>query len=76
MGNFDETHIRVLRKNKQRSKTFKYVYIRSVKESLKHIPLAVNSLLENRVKIIIHLSVVGECPVVFQYIFWLSLRLF
>ena len=45
MGNFNDTPIWVVRKNKQRSKTFKYVYIRSTKEVLKHIPLAVNSLL-------------------------------
>ena len=42
---------------------------------LKHIPLAVNSLKENKIKVIIHLSAVGECPVVL-YIFWLCLRLF
>ena len=34
----------VVRKNKQRGKTFKYVYIKSAKELLKHIPLTVNSL--------------------------------
>ena len=32
---------RVIRKNKQHSKMIKYVYIRSVKELLKHIPLVV-----------------------------------
>ena len=48
-------------------KTFKYIYIRSAKELLKYIPLMVNSLLENQVKIIIQLSVVGECSVVFLY---------
>ena len=34
----------VVRKNKQRGKTFKYVYIRSAKELLKHIPLVINCL--------------------------------
>ena len=43
-GKFNDTLIWVVRKNKQRSKTFKYVYIRSAKELLKHIPLAINSL--------------------------------
>ena len=62
-GKFNDTPIW----NKQRGKTFKYVFIRSAKELLNHIPLAVNS----QVKIIIHLSVIDECPVVFLYIFWL-----
>ena len=44
MGNFYDTPIWVVRKNKQRSKTFKYVYTRSAKELLKHISLAVYSL--------------------------------
>ena len=44
MGNFNDTSIWVVIKNMQRGKTFKYVYIRSAKELLKHIPLAVNSL--------------------------------
>ena len=34
----------VVRKNKQSGKTFKYVYVSSVKELLKHIPSAVNSI--------------------------------
>ena len=76
MRNFNDTPIWVVRKNKQCDKTFKYVYIRSTKELLNHIPLAVNSLKENKVKTIIYLSVVGECPVVFFYIYWLCLRLF
>ena len=44
MRNFNDTPIWVVRKNKQRGKTFKYVYIRSKKELLKHILLAVSSL--------------------------------
>ena len=44
MGNFNDTPIWVIKKNKQRGKMFKYIYIRSMKELLKHIPLAVNSL--------------------------------
>ena len=44
MGNFNDTPIWVVRKNKQRSNTFKYVYVRSAKELLKHIPLAVYNL--------------------------------
>ena len=75
-GKFNDTFIWVVRKNKQHGKMFKYVYVRSVKELLKHISLAVNNLLENKAEIIIHLSVVGECPVVFLYSFWLCLRLF
>ena len=43
-GKFNDTPIWFIRKNKQRGKTLKYVYIRSAKELLKHIPLAVNSL--------------------------------
>ena len=43
-GKFNNIPLRVLRKDKQCGKTFKYVYIRSVKELLKHIPLAVSSL--------------------------------
>ncbi len=68
MGIFNDTRLWVVKKNKQRGKTFKYVYIRSAKEA--------NRLSENKVKIIIHFSVVSECPVVFLYIFWLCLRLF
>ena len=41
---FNDSPIWVVRENKQRGKTFKYVYIRSAKEMLKHIPLAVNRL--------------------------------
>ena len=44
MGNFSDTPIWVLRENKQRGKTFKYVYIRSMKELPKRILLAANSL--------------------------------
>ena len=78
MGNFNDnpTPIWVVKKNKQRGKTFKYVYIKSAKELLKQISFAVNSLEENKVEIITHLSVVGESPVVVLYIFWLCLRLF
>ena len=47
-GKFNDTRTWVVRKNKQQSKTFKYVYIRSVKELLKHIPLVVNSFKENQ----------------------------
>ena len=43
-GKFNDTSIWVVKKNKQRGKTFKYVHIRSAKELQKHIPLAVNSL--------------------------------
>ena len=43
MGQFDDTPIWVVKRNKQRGKTFKYVDI-SAKELLNHIPLAVNSL--------------------------------
>ena len=42
-GKFNYTLIWVVRKNKQRGKTFKYVYFRNSKELLKHILLAVNS---------------------------------
>ena len=38
MGNFNNTLIWVVRKNKQHGKMFKYVHIRSAKELLKHIP--------------------------------------
>ena len=44
MEKFNDTPIWVVRKNEQHGKTFKYVYIRSAKELLKHNPLAVNSL--------------------------------
>ena len=73
MGNFNDTPILVVRKKKLCGK---YAYIRSAKELLKDIAFAVYSLYENKVKIIIHLSVVLEYPVVFLYIFWLCLRLF
>ena len=74
MGTFNDTPIWIVRKNKQRSKTFKYVYIKSAKELLKHIPLAVDSLSGNKVKVIIHLPVVGECSVVCLYIFGLCFK--
>ena len=54
MGTLNDTPIWVVKKNKQRGKPFKFVYIRSAKELLKHIPLAVNSLYENKVEIMIH----------------------
>ena len=44
MGNVNDNPLWVIRKNKQRGKTFKYVYIRSTKVLLKYMPLAVNSL--------------------------------
>ena len=50
-GTFNITQIWFLRKNKKRSTTFKYVYIRSAIELLKHIPLVANSLLENKLKL-------------------------
>ena len=43
-GKFNDTPIWVVKKKKQRGKTFKYVYIRSAKELLKHIPLAAKNL--------------------------------
>ena len=43
-GKFNDISIWIVRKNTQCSKMFKYVYIRSTEELLKHIPLAVNSL--------------------------------
>ena len=50
-GKFNNTPLWVVRKTKQRGKTFKYVYMRSAKQLLKHIPQAVNSLLENKLKL-------------------------
>ena len=67
-GKFNDTSVWTVRKNQQCSKILKYIYIRGAKELLKYIPLVVFSL--NRVKIIIHLSVVGEYPVVFLCVFW------
>ena len=43
-GKFNDTPIWVVRNNKQRDKTFKYIYIGSTIDLLEYIPLAVNSL--------------------------------